>query len=192
MQVVAALLLCTILPSPVAFSSLVSAAGVPTITAYALISCQYSGFVSFGSMLIYCVVGRCFITPNEFKHAKWSLGRWSRPLNFIAFVWNTYLAAILFSPLYFPVTGDSFNCECGKRDPHIEIGANLRQTLLSSLVPSPSLVSYPGGSFPKVNGFRRLDLERSMVPLLTKTSSFPELRGHGNFSCQAHLWKGAY
>ncbi|KAK3073376.1 hypothetical protein LTS18_014448, partial [Coniosporium uncinatum] len=37
MLTVAALLLCTILPSPVAFTSLVSAAGVPTITAYALI-----------------------------------------------------------------------------------------------------------------------------------------------------------
>jgi len=36
---VSALLLCTILPSPVAFTSLVSAAGVPTITAYALIAC---------------------------------------------------------------------------------------------------------------------------------------------------------
>lgn len=41
MLVTAALLLCTILPSPVAFSSLVSAAGVPTITAYALICCKY-------------------------------------------------------------------------------------------------------------------------------------------------------
>jgi amino acid transporter len=40
MLVVAALLLLTILPSPVAFTSLVSAAGVPTITAYALISCK--------------------------------------------------------------------------------------------------------------------------------------------------------
>lgn len=42
MLAVAALLLCTILPSPVAFTSLVSAAGVPTITAYALICCEYS------------------------------------------------------------------------------------------------------------------------------------------------------
>src|ERR1700710_2423435 len=40
MHVVASLLLLTILPSPVAFTSLVSAAGVPTITAYALISCK--------------------------------------------------------------------------------------------------------------------------------------------------------
>ena len=27
----------------------------------------------------------------------------------IALVWNLYLAAVLFSPLYFPVDGDSFN-----------------------------------------------------------------------------------
>lgn len=54
-------------------------------------------------------VGRTFITPGQFKQAKWSLGRFSRPLTFIAFVWNTYLAAVLFSPLYFPVTASTFN-----------------------------------------------------------------------------------
>ncbi|KAF2165132.1 hypothetical protein M409DRAFT_56023 [Zasmidium cellare ATCC 36951] len=92
MHAVAALLLCTILPSPVAFTSLVSAAGVPTITAYALIC-----------------FGRTFITPHNFKKSAWSLGRWSRPMNFIAFVWNLYLAAVLFSPLTFPVDADTFN-----------------------------------------------------------------------------------
>jgi amino acid transporter len=92
MHAVAALLLCTILPSPVAFTSLVSAAGVPTITAYALIA-----------------FGRAFITPHNFKHAAFSLGKWSRPLTIIAFFWNLYLAAVLFSPLYFPVTGAYFN-----------------------------------------------------------------------------------
>jgi amino acid transporter len=92
MHVFSSLLLCTILASPVAFPSLVSAAGVPTITSYALIA-----------------FGRCFITPHNFKHAAWSLGKWSRPLSFVTFIWNMFLAAILFSPLYFPVTGDSFN-----------------------------------------------------------------------------------
>jgi hypothetical protein len=44
---------------PPAFTSLVSAAGVPTITAaYALIA-----------------FGRFFITPGKFSNAKWSLGR---------------------------------------------------------------------------------------------------------------------
>ncbi|KAK4926022.1 hypothetical protein LTR66_016370 [Elasticomyces elasticus] len=92
MHVVAALLLCTILASPVAFTSLVSAAGVPTITAYALIA-----------------FGRTFITPHDFKHAKWSLGKWSRPMTAIALVWNLYLAAIIFSPIEFPVTVSTFN-----------------------------------------------------------------------------------
>jgi len=95
MLVVASLLLCTILPSAVAFSSLVSAAAVPTITAYALIC-----------------FGRCFLTPHDFKHARWSLGRWSRPLTFISLVWNLYLAAILFSPIEFPVTSGTFNYSC--------------------------------------------------------------------------------
>jgi len=57
------------------------------------------------------LVGRTFITPHKFKHAKWSLGRFSRPLNFIAFIWNLYLACVLFSPLFFPVTAETFNCK---------------------------------------------------------------------------------
>ena len=89
---VSALLLCTILPSAVAFTSLVSAAAVPTVCAYALIC-----------------FGRFFITPHDFKRARWSLGRWSRPMTLVAFVWNTYLAAVLFSPIYFPVDGANFN-----------------------------------------------------------------------------------
>ncbi|KAF2395733.1 amino acid transporter [Trichodelitschia bisporula] len=92
MLAVAALLLCTILPSPVAFTSLVSAAGVPTITSYALVC-----------------FGRVFCTPHKFKNARWSLGRWSRPLTFVALIWNLYLAGVLFSPLFFPVTAQSFN-----------------------------------------------------------------------------------
>lgn len=93
MLAAASLLLCTILPSPVAFSSLVSAAAVPTVTAYALIC-----------------FGRTFLTPGEFhRTASWNLGRWSWPMNLVGFLFNTYLAAVLFSPLYFPVTADSFN-----------------------------------------------------------------------------------
>ncbi|KAF1827379.1 amino acid permease [Dissoconium aciculare CBS 342.82] len=92
MHVVAGLILCTILASPVAFTSLVSAAGVPTITAYALIA-----------------FGRVFLTPKSFTNARWSLGRWSWTVSCIALVWNTFLACVLFSPLIFPVTGDTFN-----------------------------------------------------------------------------------
>lgn len=56
------------------------------------------------------IVGRTFITPHKFKHARWSLGRFSRPLTFIAMIWNLYLACVLFSPLFFPVTAETFNC----------------------------------------------------------------------------------
>jgi hypothetical protein len=108
MHAVAAVLLLTILPSPVAFTSLVSAAGVPTITAYALISCVSTLLPT--RLVLTFPVGRCFLTPTRFKNAKWSLGRFSRPMNFVSFIWNTYSAAILFSPLQFPVTGDTFNC----------------------------------------------------------------------------------
>ena len=30
-------------------------------------------------------------------------------MTFIAFVWNLYLACVLFSPLYFPVSAETFN-----------------------------------------------------------------------------------
>jgi len=80
-------------------------------------------------------VGRCFLTPHDFKHARWSLGRWSRPLTFIALIWNTYLAAVLFSPIQFPVTGDSFNCKF-----HLVVHPSslTLQTPVSFSAPSPS------------------------------------------------------
>jgi len=111
MLTVAALLLCTILPSPVAFTSLVSAAGVPTITAYALICCKFYCPIqpSCDNLTDHPTVGRTFITPHSFRHARWSLGRFSRPLTFIAMVWNLFLAAVLFSPIEFPVTVETFN-----------------------------------------------------------------------------------
>jgi hypothetical protein len=33
-------------------------------------------------------------------------------MTFIAFVWNLYVAAILFSPLFWPVTNETFNYAC--------------------------------------------------------------------------------
>ncbi|ORY77354.1 amino acid permease [Protomyces lactucae-debilis] len=90
--VVAATLLCTILPSPVSFSSLVSAAGVPTFAAYALI-----------------LTCRAIITPNEFRNGSWSLGRWSRPMNLIAIPFNWFCVAVLVSPYIFPTTAQNLN-----------------------------------------------------------------------------------
>jgi amino acid transporter len=90
---VAALVTCTILPSNVAFTSLVSAAGVPSAAAYGLIC-----------------LGRLFCTPTRFPKPKWSLGRWSKPFQLIGVFWNGWVVAILFSPYEWPVTGQNLNC----------------------------------------------------------------------------------
>ncbi|GAA5855217.1 hypothetical protein JCM5353_005045 [Sporobolomyces roseus] len=93
--IIASILLCTILPSSVAFTSLVSCGGVPTIAAYALIPAL-----------------RLIFTRGDFANAKWSNGRFSIPFCVIACVWNTFLLAVLFSPLEFPVNAENFNFAC--------------------------------------------------------------------------------
>lgn len=90
--IVASLLLLTILPSSTAFTSLISAAGVPTFAAYALI-----------------VTCRAFITPNQFRNGHWRLGKWSRPMTLIAIPFNWFAVAVLVSPYVFPVTGQNLN-----------------------------------------------------------------------------------
>jgi amino acid transporter len=77
MFVFAAVLLCSILPSQVAFTSLISAGGVPTIAAYGLIALL-----------------RLTMTPDAFKSSRFHLGRWARPM---------YLCAVLFNGLVFSV-----------------------------------------------------------------------------------------
>lgn len=92
--VVAAIITCTILPSSVAFTSLVSAAGVPSAAAYGLIC-----------------FGRVFLTPKKFPEPRWNLGRLSRPFQVVGIFWNAWVVAVLFSPYVFPVTGATLNCK---------------------------------------------------------------------------------
>ncbi|KAJ5223396.1 Thiamine transporter thi9 [Penicillium chermesinum] len=89
---VGAIVTCTILPSSVAFTSLVSAAGVPSAAAYGLIC-----------------LGRLLCTPKRFPKPAWSLGRWSKPFQFIGVFWNGWVVAVLFSPYEWPVTGANLN-----------------------------------------------------------------------------------
>ncbi|KAJ9196683.1 hypothetical protein DTO164E3_6213 [Paecilomyces variotii] len=89
---VAAAVTCTILPSSTAFTSLISAAGVPSAAAYGLIC-----------------LGRLLATPKRFPKPRWSLGRWSKPFQFIGIFWNAWVVAILYSPWEFPVTGANLN-----------------------------------------------------------------------------------
>ncbi|GKT76561.1 amino acid transporter [Colletotrichum tofieldiae] len=89
---VASVITCTILPSSVAFTSLVSAAGVPSAAAYGLI----------------CIC-RLFLTPKHFPKPAWSLGRLSKPFQAIAVLWNGWVVAVLFSPYVFPVEASTLN-----------------------------------------------------------------------------------
>ncbi|KAL2682441.1 hypothetical protein Neosp_006892 [[Neocosmospora] mangrovei] len=89
---VAAVITCTILPSSVAFTSLVSAAGVPSAAAYGLIC-----------------LARLFLTPKNFPKPAWSLGRLSKPFQVIAVFWNGWVVAVLYSPYIFPVSGETLN-----------------------------------------------------------------------------------
>jgi amino acid transporter len=79
-----AAILCTILPSQVAFTSLVSAGGVPTIAAYGLISLL-----------------RLTMTPNQFQSSHFRLGKFAKPF---------YAAAAFFNVIVFAVSSRFMSC----------------------------------------------------------------------------------
>jgi amino acid transporter len=84
--IIAALLLCTQLPSQVAFASLTSTSAAGSIAAY--------GIVGFG---------RAFITRKTFRPGFWDLGRFGVLMAIVTFVWNGFAFAVLCAPQY----GDS-------------------------------------------------------------------------------------
>lgn len=73
----AATILCTILPSQVAFTSLVSASGVPTIAAYGLIALL-----------------RLFMTPDRFQSSQFGLGKYAKPFYICAAAFNALIFAV--------------------------------------------------------------------------------------------------
>lgn len=73
----AAAILCTILPSQVAFTSLVSAGAVPTIAAYGLIALL-----------------RLFMTPDRFQSSRFRLGRYAKPFYVCAAAFNALIFAV--------------------------------------------------------------------------------------------------
>ncbi|ORY30174.1 amino acid/polyamine transporter I [Naematelia encephala] len=90
--VLSTVLLIISIGSQVAFTSLLSAGAVTSISAYALIS--------------FC---RLLVTPHEFKHTRWSLGKWGPFFYAFAFAYNTFLLTVLYSPLEYPFTAATFN-----------------------------------------------------------------------------------
>ncbi|KAM0788912.1 hypothetical protein ACM66B_002991 [Microbotryomycetes sp. NB124-2] len=93
--VVGSILLCSILGSTVAFQSLISISGVPTIASYALIP-----------------ILRLVFTRGRFTNGKWSNGRFSTLFCIISAIWNLFICCVMFSPYYFPVNAISWNYSC--------------------------------------------------------------------------------
>lgn len=92
MFIFAATLLCTILPSQVAFTSLISATGVFMNGAYGLIALL-----------------RLFATPDEFKWSKLKLGPFAKPFYAAAVFFSAIVLSVQISPFFFPVTAETFN-----------------------------------------------------------------------------------
>lgn len=81
--VIAALLLCTQLPSQVAFSSLISTSAAGSIAAYGLV-----GF------------GRAFVSRKSFRPGVWDLGRFGVVTAIVTFIWNGFAFSVLCAPEY--------------------------------------------------------------------------------------------
>lgn len=77
MYIFGAIILCTILPSQVAFTSLISAGGIPTVAAYGLIALL-----------------RLTMTPDEFKSSYFYLGSWRKPFYFVTVLFNALVFAV--------------------------------------------------------------------------------------------------
>ncbi|KAG1888785.1 amino acid transporter [Suillus subluteus] len=88
----AAILLCTIIPSQVAFTSLVSAGAAPTIAAYGLIALL-----------------RLTMTPDRFQSSHFKLGKYAKPFYVCAVLFNALVFAVDISPFEFPVNAQTFN-----------------------------------------------------------------------------------
>lgn len=80
---IAALLLCTQLPSQVAFESLISTSAAGSIAAYGLVG-----------------IGRAFITRKSFVPGFWDMGRFGVVAAIITFIWNGFAFSVLCAPQY--------------------------------------------------------------------------------------------
>lgn len=75
-----AVILCAILPSQVAFTSLMSAGAIPTIAAYGLIPLL-----------------RLTMTPNHFQSSHFQLGRFAKSFYVCAMLFNGFVCAVCIS-----------------------------------------------------------------------------------------------
>ncbi|KDQ12509.1 hypothetical protein BOTBODRAFT_417470 [Botryobasidium botryosum FD-172 SS1] len=90
-----ALLICTILPSTAAFTSLLSGGIAPLVASYGLIALL-----------------RLTMTPTDFKMSRFPLGRASTLFYFGSAAFNAWLFAVNVAPYSFPVAAETFNFAC--------------------------------------------------------------------------------
>jgi len=87
-----ALLLCTMLPSSSAFTSIISVAALPFFASYGLIALL-----------------RLVFTPNGFRNSLFPLGKYRKALYAISAVYHAVLIGVFVSPFTFPVTVATMN-----------------------------------------------------------------------------------
>jgi len=92
MYIICALMLCTILPSASAFTSLVSGGVAPMVASYGLIA------------LLRLIMRRDDLPPTKF-----SLGRASKMFYTVSVAFNMFLLVVNVSPFIFPVTTKTLN-----------------------------------------------------------------------------------
>jgi amino acid transporter len=100
MGVFGAVLLCTILPSNVAFTSLISAGAIREWQRPLFWKRRRRGpdfrYVHPATIAAYALIAFCrfVFTPNDFRHTRFGLGKFARPFYVIAFIWNGFIFAV--------------------------------------------------------------------------------------------------
>lgn len=90
--VFSSVMLCMIIPSSSAFTSLMSAGAIPLAACYGLIGLL-----------------RLTVTPDAFRSSRFSLGRFRKLFYLTAALFNALALAVFISPFTFPVTPSSVN-----------------------------------------------------------------------------------
>ena len=92
--------------------------GLPSLYQNAGYSVAFFAIVSIGTVGLYIA----YIIPvflrlrsNDFQVGPWNLGKWSKPIGWVAFVWVVFIGIVFFLPAFYPwlpgqrIAGDDTN-----------------------------------------------------------------------------------
>lgn len=80
-----------------------------TVAFNAIVSLQLASLMTTYSVSIACVLYRRLTDPESLPKARWSLGRYGPTVNWIGFIYSTFIIFWCFWPLATPVTPQTFN-----------------------------------------------------------------------------------